>query len=242
MAGSYDRPTVAPPVRPVVTRPRRSPRPRPARPAAARPRRPRCGRAARPRRRPAPNSSEAPLITIGWPVKPGADATNPTTLTTLTTFSRPTRRVDRGEGVERAHAGPGPWPARRRRPRRPCRWRAACRRPSAAGRRRRRGCRTARPARRRRPASGDLGQREAELGELGVRRSVTTSAASCRPPAAPGWGPGSPRPAPSRPRPSCRGSAWSRGPAAGRSTYSHFCMRRGYRCRSDAAADGRLPC
>jgi hypothetical protein len=32
----------------------------------------------------------APLITPGWPVKPGALATNPTTFTTRTTESSPT--------------------------------------------------------------------------------------------------------------------------------------------------------
>src|SRR6185312_15087219 len=34
--------------------------------------------------------SEAPLTTLGCPLKPGADATNPTTLTTWVTESRPT--------------------------------------------------------------------------------------------------------------------------------------------------------
>src|SRR6201999_460759 len=35
--------------------------------------------------------SEAPLTTPGWALNPGAEATNPTTLTTLTTESMPTR-------------------------------------------------------------------------------------------------------------------------------------------------------
>ncbi len=38
-----------------------------------------------------PSRSDAPLITSGWPVKPGADATNPTTFTTPVTASMPTR-------------------------------------------------------------------------------------------------------------------------------------------------------
>ena len=38
-----------------------------------------------------PNSSEAPLMTPGCPSKSLADATNPTTLTTRTTASMPTR-------------------------------------------------------------------------------------------------------------------------------------------------------
>src|SRR4051794_18557012 len=46
---------------------------------------------------------------------------------------------------------------------------------------------------------------------------VTTSPSSCTPPVGPGWDPARPARVSTRPRPSCRGSAWSRGPAAARS-------------------------
>ena len=53
-----------------------------------------------------PSTSDAPLMTPGWPVNAGSDATKPTTFTMrVTRSSEPISRAHRGERVERARAG-----------------------------------------------------------------------------------------------------------------------------------------
>ena len=60
-----------------------------------------------------PNSFEAPLITAGWPVKPGGRRHEAGHLDDLDEPAQADQRVDRGERVQRAVAGPARCPARR---------------------------------------------------------------------------------------------------------------------------------
>ena len=181
---------------------------------------------ARPRRSTSPNSSEAPLITPGWPVKPGADATKPITLTTLTTLSRPTSASIAASALS-AHApgqvlgllggdlradlaGGEQLAVDHRQLAGDVDVVAGLHGRHVGGQRRRHlGQRRGRARR----ASRSGAVRSRLLRPLHVRDQLLRVRARAPP-----------RPAPSRPRPSCRGSAWSRGPAAARSTYSHFCM------------------
>ena len=85
---------------------RRSARLPPARPAAARPPRPRCGRACPASPNTSMNSSLAPFTTCGWPLNPGALATNPSDLhDAADRVQAAGRRRGGGQGVQRAGAG-----------------------------------------------------------------------------------------------------------------------------------------